>query len=136
MKTAVSNEADEKNRCQTEWPDGATRVARDTHWASRADGHPDGCPTEDGWAPVGGEQVPDGRRTSARRRAGVAQRRAGWVPNGGQVLEGGPTAGLGGGPMEDYISAIGPHFWALSSSAQSYLQEMRVRRVLMSKSVL
>jgi hypothetical protein len=36
--------------------------------------------------------------------------------------------------MGEYISAAGPHFWALSSSAQSHLQEMRVRRVLMSDS--
>jgi hypothetical protein len=50
------------------------------------------------------------------------------------VSGGGPTAGLGGGPTEDYIREPGPHFWALSSSAQSYLQEMRVRRVLMSES--
>jgi hypothetical protein len=51
----------------TEWPDGeagrsvptekldgATKVARDTQWTSRADGHPDGCPTEGGRAPDGG----------------------------------------------------------------------------------
>jgi hypothetical protein len=35
----------------------------------------------------------------------------------GRVSGGGPTAGLGGGPMGDYISVVGPHFWALSSSA-------------------
>jgi hypothetical protein len=70
----------------------------------------------------------------ARRRAGVARRRARWVPTEGGVLGGGPTAGLGGGPMGDYISAVGPHFWALSSCAQSHLQEMRERRVLMSES--
>jgi hypothetical protein len=80
MITAVSSEADEKNSI-LEWLDRATRVARDTHWASRADGHPDGCPTEGG-------QVPDGR----------------------QVSGGGPTAGLGGGPTGEYISAAGPHF--------------------------
>jgi hypothetical protein len=97
-------------------------VARDTRWASRADGHPDGCPTEGG-------QVPDGVHASARRRAR-------WVPNGGWVSGGGPTAGLGGGPTGEYIRAGGPYFWALSSSAQSHLQEMRVRRVLMSESVL
>jgi hypothetical protein len=45
-------------------------------------------------------------------------------------------AGLGGGPMGEYIRAAGPRFWALSSSAQSHLQEMRVYRVLMSESVL
>jgi hypothetical protein len=45
-------------------------------------------------------------------------------------------AGLGGGPTGEYIRPGGPHFWALSSSAQSHLQEMRVRRVLMSESVL
>jgi hypothetical protein len=58
------------------------------------------------------------------------------VPDGGWVSGGGPTAGLRGGPTEDYIRAAGPHFWALSSSAQSHLQEMQVRRVLMSESVL
>jgi hypothetical protein len=74
----------------------------------RANGRPsgaDGCPTE-------GARAPDG----------------GWVSGGG------PTAGLGGGPTGDYIRAPGPHFWALSSSAQSHLQEMRLRRVLMSES--
>jgi hypothetical protein len=50
----------------TERPDGESR---DTQWASRADGHPDGCPTEDG-------RAPDGGRTGARRRPGVARRRA------------------------------------------------------------
>jgi hypothetical protein len=61
----------------------------------------------------------------ARRRAGsrgVARRRV------SGVLEGGPT--------RDYISAGGPPFWALSSCAQSHLQEMQERRVLMSESVL
>jgi hypothetical protein len=38
----------------TEWPNGATRVALDTYWVSRVDGHPDGCPTEGRRAPVGG----------------------------------------------------------------------------------
>jgi hypothetical protein len=57
------------------------------------------------------------------------------VPNGGWVSGGGPTAGLGGGLTGDYIRAPGLHFWALSSSAQSHLQEMRVCRVLMSESV-
>jgi hypothetical protein len=54
----------------------------------------------------------------------------------GWVSGGGPTAGLGGVPTGDYIRAAGPHFWAFSSSAQSHLQEMWVRRVLMSESVL
>jgi hypothetical protein len=58
------------------------------------------------------------------------------VPDGGWVLRSGPTAGLGGGPTGDYISVAGPHFWVLSSSAQSHLQEIRVRRVLMSESVI
>jgi hypothetical protein len=43
-------------------------------------------------------------------------------------------AGLGGGPTEDYIRATGPPFWALSSCAQSHLQEIREHRVLMSES--
>jgi hypothetical protein len=104
---------------QTEWPDGATRVASDIQWASRADGHPDGCPTEGG-------RAPDGGCTGARRRAGVARRRARWVSDGGQ--------GLGGGPTGDYIRATGPPFWTLSSCAQSHQQEMRERRVLMRES--
>jgi hypothetical protein len=95
-----------------EKPDGVTRVAHDTQWASRADGHPDGCPTE-------GARVPDGERE--------------W-PDGG--LDVCPTEGgvSGGGPTGDYISVAGPPFWALSSCAQSHLQEMRDRRVLMSES--
>jgi hypothetical protein len=75
--------------------------------------------------------VPNGERTSAHRGRTGARRR---VPDGGWVSGGGPTAGLGGGPTWDYIRVPGPHFWALSSSAQSHLQEMRVRRVLMSES--
>jgi hypothetical protein len=95
------------------------RVARDTQWASRTDGHPDGCPTEGGRAPDGGGQVPDKE----------------WEwPDGG--LDVCPTEGgvSGGGPMGDYISTAGPPFWALSSYAQSHLQEMWERRVLMSES--
>jgi hypothetical protein len=42
--------------------------------------------------------------------------------------------GLGGGPTGEYISAASPHFWALSSSTQSHLQEMRVCMVLMNES--
>jgi hypothetical protein len=133
----------------TEWPDGATRVARDTQWTSRADRHPDGCPMEGGRVPDGGGQVPDEGHTGAEQRAGVARQKAQWVPNEerewpdggcdgcpteGGVLGGGPTAGIGGGPTGDYISVVGPHFWALSSCAQSHLQEMRELRVLMSES--
>jgi hypothetical protein len=92
-----------------------------TRWESRADGHPGGCPTESRRAPWGA----DGCSTEGA-----------WVPDGGWVSGGGPTAGLGGGPMGDYIRAPDLHFWVLSSSAQSHLQEMRVRRVLMSESVL
>jgi hypothetical protein len=97
----------------TEWHDGATRVACDTQC-------PDGCPTE-------------GARVLDREREWPDGGCEGCLIEGG-VSGGGPTAGLGGGPMGDYISAVGPHFWALSSSAQSYLQEMRERRVLMSES--
>jgi hypothetical protein len=55
-------------------------------------------------------------------------------PDGGR--DGCPTEGgvSGGGPTGDYISAASPHFWALSSCAQSHLQEMREHRVLMSES--
>jgi hypothetical protein len=55
-------------------------------------------------------------------------------PKEGKVLGGGPTTGLRGGPTGDYLSAAGLPFWALSSCAQSHLQEMRERRVLMSES--
>jgi hypothetical protein len=75
---------------------------------------------EGGWAPVGGGRVLDEGRMGAQRRAG---------------LGGGPTADLGGGPTREYIRTAGPRFWALSSSTQSHLQEMQVRRVLMSESV-
>jgi hypothetical protein len=102
---------------RTEWPDGE---ARDTQWASRADGHPDGCPTEGGRAPDGDREWPD---------EGLDV-----CPTEGGVLGGGPTAGLRGGPTGDYIRAGGPPFWTLSSCAQSHLQEMRERRVLMSES--
>jgi hypothetical protein len=78
----------------TEKPDGMTRVARDTQWASRADGHPDGCPMEGGRAPDGGGRVPDRGRTGARRRAGVARRRARCVPDRGRGLGGWPNGGL------------------------------------------
>jgi hypothetical protein len=71
-----------------------------------------------------GAWMRDGGRLGARRR----------VPDRGWVSGGGPSAGLRGGPTGDYIRAPGPRFWALSSSAQSHLQEMRVRRVLMSES--
>jgi hypothetical protein len=100
-----------------EWPDGE---ARDTQWASRADGHPDGCPTEGARVPDGDREWPDGGLDVC--------------PTEGGVSGGGPMAGLGGGPTGDYIRAGGPPFWALSSCAQSHLQEMWERRVLMSES--
>jgi hypothetical protein len=55
-------------------------------------------------------------------------------PDGG--LDGCPIEGgvSGGGPTGDYIRAVGPPFWAVSSYAQSHMQEMRERRVLMSES--
>jgi hypothetical protein len=84
--------------------------------------------------PDGDREWPDGGRTGAGRRSGVARRRAQRVPNGG--LNVCPTEGgiSGGGPMGDYIRAAGPPFWALSSCAQLHLQKMRERRVLMSES--
>jgi hypothetical protein len=70
---------------QTEWPDGE---ARDTQWASKADGHPDGAqrrvdkrPTETGSGPTEGSMC-------ARRRAGsrgVAQRRVSAVVQQGTI---------------------------------------------------
>jgi hypothetical protein len=85
MITVVNSEADEKNS-MLEWPDGATRVARNTHWTSRADEHPDGCPTEGGRAPFRGRQVPDGERYGCPTEGAMgARRRARWVPNGGWV---------------------------------------------------
>jgi hypothetical protein len=99
---------------QTEWPDGE---ACDTQWESRTDGHSDGCPTEGGRAPGVGGQVPDGGRTGARRRPGVADGGLNVCLTEGGVSGGGPTAGLGGGPTGDYIRDGGPSFWALSSCA-------------------
>jgi hypothetical protein len=61
-----------------EWPNGATKVARDTCWASMADGHPDECPTEGG-------RVPNGGWTGAQWRANgcpTEGRSQGW-PDGG-----------------------------------------------------
>jgi hypothetical protein len=84
--------------------------------------------------------IPNGRagqmdtRTGAQRRAHGCPTESGSGPTEGGVLGGGPTAGLRGGPTEDYISVVGPPFWALSSCAQSHLQEMREHRVLMSES--
>jgi hypothetical protein len=63
----------------------------------------------------------------------VPDREREW-PDGG--LDVCPTKGgnSGGGPTEDYISATGRPFWALSSCAQLHLEEMWKCRVLMSES--
>jgi hypothetical protein len=98
-----------------------------TRLVCRADGHPGGCPMESG-------RVPDKGRMGARQRVHGCPTEGARAPDGGWVSGGGPTAGLGVGPTGDYIRAPAPHFWALSSSAQSHLQEMRVRRVHMSES--
>jgi hypothetical protein len=85
-------------------------VARNIQWASRADGHPDGCPTEGRRAPDEGGQVPNGEQEwPDGGRDGC--------PMEGEVSRGGPTAGLRDGPRGDYISTAGPHFSALSSYA-------------------
>jgi hypothetical protein len=128
MKVAVSSEADETNS-MSEWPDGVAqwsdqwpaipggRVGQtDTRMGAqrRMDGRPSGADrylTE-------GARVLDGGRTGARRRA-----------------HGCPTESAMDGPTREYIRAVGPRFWAFSSNAQSHLQEMRMRRVLMSESV-
>jgi hypothetical protein len=69
------------------WPNGVAQQSnRDTRWESRVDGHPGGCPTESGRAPVGGGRVPDGGRMGARRRVGLG----GW-PDGGVYKSGWPT---------------------------------------------
>jgi hypothetical protein len=126
----------------TEWPDGEARRSGLTErrgWPAipngragqmdtrtgvqrRVDGRMtegDRCPTEGARVPDGEWEWPDGEWD--------------W-PDGG--LDGCPTEGgvSRGGPTGDYISAAGPPFWALSSCAQSHLQEMRERRVLMSES--
>jgi hypothetical protein len=91
--------------------------------------------------------IPNGRvgqtdtRTGAQRRVDGRPTEGARVPDGEQEwpdegLDGCPTEGRvsEGGPMGDYIRVAGPLFWALSSCAQSHLQEMRERRVLMSES--
>jgi hypothetical protein len=95
----------------------------------------DGRPTEEDRCPTEGARVPDGDREWPDEGLDVCPTEGG-VSGGGPTagLGGGPTAGLGGGPTGDYIRATGPPFWALSSCAQSHLQEMRERRVLMSES--
>jgi hypothetical protein len=123
MIIAVNSEADEKD-LMLEWPNGVAQ--RSDQGGLR---YPLG---EQGRRTPG--QVPNGGWTGACRGRTGARRRARWVLDRGQVSGGGPTASLGGGPTGEYISAAGPHFWALSSSAQSHLQEMWVRRVLMSES--
>jgi hypothetical protein len=87
---------------------------------------------------MGAQRRVDGRPTEGAR---VLDEERDWpdggrdgCPTEGGVSGGGPMAGLGGGPTGDYISVAGPLFWALSSCTQSHLQEMRERRVLMSKS--
>jgi hypothetical protein len=85
-----------------------------THW--RVDGHP----TE------GAQVLDEEREWPNEGRDGC--------PTEGGVSRGGPKASSRGWPMEEYISGGGPHFWPLSSSAQSHLLEMRVRRVLLNES--
>jgi hypothetical protein len=72
----------------------------------------------------------DGRPTEGDRCLTEGAR----VPDGGLdvcLTEGGVS---GGGPTGDYIRAAGPLFWALNYCAQSHLQEIWERRVLMSES--
>jgi hypothetical protein len=116
---------------QTEWPDGEAR--RSDEGGPRYPMGEQGRRTS-GWVPNGGWTGARRRGTGARRRPGVARRRAGCVPDGGRGLGGWPNGGSRGGPTGDYIRAGGPPFWALSSCAQSHLQEMWERRVLMSES--
>jgi hypothetical protein len=79
-------------------PDGKARRSdkggRDIQWASRANGHPDGCPTEGGRAPDKGGQVPD--------RGEEVPDRGGQVPDRGR--DGCPTES-GSSPMEGAMGA-------------------------------
>jgi hypothetical protein len=119
---------------QTGWPDGEAGRRGPTK-------RPDGVARRRSPRYPMGEQgrrtpgwVPNGGWTCARRRAHGCPTETGNCPTEGGVSGGGPTAGLGGGPTGNYIRAGGPPFWALSSCAQTHLQEMRERRVLMSES--
>jgi hypothetical protein len=90
---------------------GQTDTRMGAQW--RVDGRStegDKCPTEGARVPDGESEWPDKGRDGC--------------PTEGGVSGGGPTAGLGDGPTGDYISAAGPHFWALSSCAQPHVQEM------------
>jgi hypothetical protein len=102
------------------WPTIPNGRAGQTDTRTGAQQRVDGRPTEGARVPDGEREWPDGGLNVCLTEGGVSG--------------GGPTAGLGDGPMGDYISATGPPFWALSSCAQSHLQEMRERRVLMSES--
>jgi hypothetical protein len=109
------------------WPAIPNGRAGQTDTRMGAQRRVDGGPTEGDRCPMEGARVPD------REREWPDGGHDG-CPTEGGVSGGGPMAGLGGGPMGDYISAASPHFWILSSCAQSHLQEMRERRVLMSES--
>jgi hypothetical protein len=96
----------------------------------RVDGRPtkgDRYPTKGDKCLTEGVRVPNGEREWPNGGLDLC-------PMEGGVLGGGATAGLGGGPTGDYISAGGPPFWILSSCAQSHLQEMQECMVLMSES--
>jgi hypothetical protein len=128
---------------QTEWPDREARRRSPTErqgWPAIPNGRAgqtdtrtgaqrrvDGCPTEGDRCSTEGAWVPDGDREWPDGGLDVC-------PMEGEVSGGGPTAGLGGDPTGDYIRTAGPPFWALFSCAQSHLQEMRERKVLMSES--
>jgi hypothetical protein len=95
----------------TEWPDG--KAGRSNEGGLRytmGEQHPDGCPMEGGRAPDRGGQVPDGGRTGARRRAGVARWRVRWVPDGGRGLGGWPNGGSRGWPNGGLYKCCWPSF--------------------------
>jgi hypothetical protein len=84
------------------WPSIPNGLAGQTDTRTGTQQRVDGRPTEGDRCPMEGAGVPNGERE--------------W-PNGG--LNGCPTEGRvsGGGPTGDYIRAVGPPFWALSSCA-------------------
>jgi hypothetical protein len=136
MKTAVSFEADENismsDRVARRSDQGGPRYPLGEQGRRIPGRVPNG-----GWTgPTEADRCPMESGSGPTEGGMDARQRARWVPDGGRVSGGGPTVGLESGLTGDYISIVGPHFWALSSSAQSHLQEMRVRRVLMNESVI
>ena len=82
MKTVVNSEADEKNRCQTEWPDGVAR-RNDQGGLRYLPGKQD--KRTPSWVPNGGWMAARWRQIGARRRVHGCSMESGSGPMEGGV---------------------------------------------------